>query len=106
MPFPKMFDTYVPSSMPEFFALVKLNPEYVPLQTLRAKITPPAGFMHTQRCYYIARALLHNGFPWQTPGVPQITREELSRRLYHACLLHHLGWGTNADLGAHPAHAM
>ncbi|KAJ6554337.1 hypothetical protein B0H19DRAFT_1153200 [Mycena capillaripes] len=121
MPFPKTFDAYVPSSAPEFFALAQLKPDYVPFKTLRSipldaehtasfeyskKLTPPSGFNHTLRCYYIALAILHNGFPSATPGVPQIALEELTRRLYHACILHDLGWTTTAEGRAHPAHAM
>ncbi|KAJ7481902.1 hypothetical protein FB451DRAFT_1444654 [Mycena latifolia] len=121
MPFPKTFDAYVPSSMQEFFFLAKLKPDYVSFETLQAipldsahtasseyskKITPPSGFMHSVRCYYLALAILYNGFPSDTPGVPQITLEELSGRLYHTCLLHDLGWTTTAEGRAHPAHAM
>ncbi|KAF7358005.1 hypothetical protein MVEN_00847500 [Mycena venus] len=121
MPFPKTFDAYVPCSIPEFFALAKLKPDYVPFDTLRSiqldpehtasfeyskRLTPPSGFMHTLRCYYIGLAILHNGFPSETPGVPQITLEELSRRLYHTCVLHDLGWTTTAEGRGHPAHAM
>ncbi|KAJ7468935.1 hypothetical protein B0H11DRAFT_2283868 [Mycena galericulata] len=45
-------------------------------------------------------------FPSATPGVPQITFEELNRRIYHTCILHDLGWTTTAEGRAHPAHAM
>ncbi|KAJ6597531.1 hypothetical protein DFH09DRAFT_82319 [Mycena vulgaris] len=121
MPFPKTFDAYVPSDMQEFFALAKLKPGYVSFETLCAvpldtehtasfeyakRITTPSGFMHSVRCYYLALAILHNGFPSETPGVPQITLEELSSRLYHTCLLHDLGWTTTAEGRAHPAHTM
>ncbi|KAF8214627.1 hypothetical protein K438DRAFT_1801828 [Mycena galopus ATCC 62051] len=121
MPFHKTFDAYVPSNTPEFFALAKIKPEYVSLETLRSipldpehtasceyskRITPPAGFNHTLRCYYIALSILYNGFPSASPGVPQITLEELARRLYHACLLHDLGWSSTAEARTHGAHAM
>ncbi|KAJ7226935.1 hypothetical protein GGX14DRAFT_510454 [Mycena pura] len=120
MPFPKTFDAYVPSDTQKFFTLAKLKPEYVPLETLRAvpldpehtasfdyakKITPPAGFAHCIRCYYFSLAILHNGFPSGTPGVPQIPFAELAQRLYHACILHDLGWSTTAEAIAHPARA-
>ncbi|KAJ6595513.1 hypothetical protein DFH09DRAFT_1272862 [Mycena vulgaris] len=121
MPFPKTFDAYVPSSLQEFFALAKLKPDYVSFETLRAvpldpehtasleyakRMTPHTAFVHSIRCYYFTLAILHNGFPSGTPGVPQIAFEELSRRLYHACLLHDLGFTTTAEGMAHPAHAM
>ncbi|KAJ7321826.1 hypothetical protein DFH08DRAFT_888694 [Mycena albidolilacea] len=121
MSFLKTFDAYVPSNVQEFFALAKVNPEYVPFETLRTipldpehtasfeyakKITPHAGFIHSIRCYYFALAILRNGFPSGTPGVPQITFEELNRRLYHTCLLHDLGWTMTAEGREHPAHGM
>ncbi|KAF8145965.1 hypothetical protein K438DRAFT_1944846 [Mycena galopus ATCC 62051] len=121
MPLPKTFDAYVPSNVQEFFALAKVKADYVPFETLRAvpldpehsasfqyaqKITPHEGFIHSIRCYYFALAMLHNGFPSGTPGVPQITFEELNRRLYHTCLLHDLGWTMTDEGRGHPAHAM
>ncbi|KAJ6537286.1 hypothetical protein DFH09DRAFT_1400967 [Mycena vulgaris] len=121
MPFPKTVDAYVPCNIQEFFALAKLKPDYVPFETLRAvpldpahaasfeyakKIVPHFGFIHSIRCYYFALAVLHNGFPSGTPGVPQISFEELNRRIYHACILHDLGWTHTAEGRAHPARAM
>ncbi|KAJ6562413.1 hypothetical protein B0H19DRAFT_1144424 [Mycena capillaripes] len=121
MPFHRTFDAYVPSSTEEFFALAKVQADYVPFETLRSvpldpahtasfeyskKITPPEGFVHAIRCYYFALAMLHNGFPSETPGVPQITFEELNRRIYHTCILHDLGWTKTAEGRAHPANAM
>ncbi|KAJ7481891.1 hypothetical protein FB451DRAFT_1556064 [Mycena latifolia] len=121
MPFPKTFDAYVPSSLPELFALAKLKPDYVSFETLRAvpldpahaasfeyakKITPHYGFLHSLRCYYFALTILYNGFPSETPGVPQITFEELNRRIYHTCILHDLGWTTTTEGREHPAHGM
>ncbi|KAJ6624696.1 hypothetical protein B0H10DRAFT_2212482 [Mycena sp. CBHHK59/15] len=121
MPFSKTYDAFVPSNGPEFFALAKFKPDYVPFDALCAvplepahaasydyakRITPPMGFVHSVRCYYFALALLHNGFPSETPGVPQIAFEELARRLYHTCLLHDLGWSTNTEGRSHPAHGM
>ncbi|KAJ6481935.1 hypothetical protein C8R45DRAFT_1151140 [Mycena sanguinolenta] len=121
MPFPKTFDAYVPSNTKELFGLAKFKPDYVSFETLRSvpldpahtasfeyaqKITPHEGFLHSIRCYYFALAMLHNGFPSQTPGVPQITFEELSRRLYHTCILHDVGWTTTAEGRGHPAAAM
>jgi hypothetical protein len=122
MPFPQTFDAYVPSNTIDFLALSKIKSDYVPFEILDAavpldfaakatfayskKITPPAVFVHVLRTFYFALALLYNGFPSGTPGVPQIAFQELSTRLYHACVLHDLGW-TNTTLGLdHPAHAM
>ncbi|KAF7342171.1 hypothetical protein MVEN_01804900 [Mycena venus] len=121
MPFPKTFDAYVPSNQQELFALAKIKPDYVPFESLRSipldpahtasfeyakKITPHEGFLHSIRCYYFALAILHNGFPSGTPGVPQITFEELNRRIYHTCILHDLGWTTTQEGRAHLAGAM
>ncbi|KAJ7303031.1 hypothetical protein DFH08DRAFT_56816 [Mycena albidolilacea] len=121
MPFPKTFDAYVPSNPPDLFALANIKPDYVSLEALRAvpldaahaasyeyakKITPHEGFIHSVRCYYFALAILYNGFPSETPGVPQISFEELARRLYHTCILHDLGWSTTAEGTGHLAAAM
>ncbi|KAK7042164.1 hypothetical protein R3P38DRAFT_3309563 [Favolaschia claudopus] len=99
MSFPKTFDAYVPTNVDDFFALAKVDPKYVSLDTLRS-------FVHSIRCYYFALAILYSGFPSETPGVPQITFEELARRLYHTCLLHDLGWTMTDEGRAHPAHGM
>ncbi|KAJ7473543.1 hypothetical protein FB451DRAFT_1558721 [Mycena latifolia] len=108
--FPKTFDAYVPSSLLELFALAKLKPAYVAFETLRAipldpahaasseyakKITPHFALLHSLWCYYFALAILYNGFPSETSGVPQITFEELNRRLCYTCILHDLGWTTS-----------
>ncbi|KAF8145958.1 hypothetical protein K438DRAFT_1991232 [Mycena galopus ATCC 62051] len=121
MPFPKTFDAYLPSNGKDLFDLAKIKPDYVPFETLRSvpldpahaasleyarKITPHEGFLHSIRSYYFALAILHNGFPSETPGVPQITFEELNRRIYHTCILHDLGWTTTAEGHAHLAAAM
>lgn len=62
--------------------------------------------MHSVRCYYFALAILHNGFPSKTPGVPQISFEDLHNRLFYACILHDLGLTVHPEALAHPAHAM
>ncbi|KAJ7707205.1 hypothetical protein B0H14DRAFT_3643671 [Mycena olivaceomarginata] len=49
---------------------------------------------------------MHNGFPSGNPGVPQITFEELQKRLYHACVMHDLGWTSHPDGLNHPARKM
>ncbi|KAJ6550174.1 hypothetical protein B0H19DRAFT_1237182 [Mycena capillaripes] len=122
MTFSKTFDAYVPSNGPEFLALSKIQPDYVPFTTLQAvvidraskgdsfayakRLTPPAVFAHVVRCFYFALALLYTGFPSGTPGAAQIGFEELSLRLYHTSLLHDLGWSNNTEVVKHPAHAM
>ncbi|KAJ7362524.1 hypothetical protein DFH08DRAFT_841054 [Mycena albidolilacea] len=122
MAFTKTFDAYVPSNGPDFFALSKLKPDYVPFTTLQAvvidpaakadsfayakRLTPPAVFAHVLRCFYFALALMYTGFPSGTPGVAQIGFEELSLRLYHTSLLHDVGWSNSTEALNHPAHAM
>ncbi|KAF7342144.1 hypothetical protein MVEN_01802100 [Mycena venus] len=121
MPFPKTFDAYVPSDGKEFFKLAKFVPNYVPLAELQAvalddahhasfalaeKITPPATFAHCSRVYFFGLAMLYNGFPSESPGVPQITLEELVRRWYHCAMLHDLGLTKNEEALRHPANAM
>ncbi|KAJ6624750.1 hypothetical protein B0H10DRAFT_2005976, partial [Mycena sp. CBHHK59/15] len=121
MPFPKTFDAYVPSDGKEFFELAKFKPAYVSLAELQAvaldaahqasfalaeKITPPATFAHCSRCYFFGMAMLYNGFPSETPRVPQISLEELTRRWYHCAILHDLGLTKDPEALAHPANAM
>jgi hypothetical protein len=121
MPFLKTYDAYVPSDGKEFFRTAKFVPNYVPLTELQAvtldaphhasfalaeKLTPPATFVHCSRVYFFGLAMLYNGFPSQTPDVPQISFEELTRRWYHCALLHDLGLSKNAEALAHPANAM
>ncbi|KAK7042207.1 hypothetical protein R3P38DRAFT_2511239 [Favolaschia claudopus] len=121
MSLPKTFDAYVPSDGKEFFELAKFAPKYVPLSELQAiplekahhssfafaqRITPPATFVHCSRVYFFGLGMLYNGFPSQTPGVPQISAEELVRRWYHCALLHDLGLTKSPEALAHPANAM
>ncbi|KAJ7481937.1 hypothetical protein FB451DRAFT_1444720 [Mycena latifolia] len=121
MPFAQTYDAFVPSNYSAFLAGANFTAGYVPFETLSAvpldaahvatyqfskKITPHYAFLHAIRCFYFALALLYNGFPSGTPGVPQIAFEELAGRLYHASLLHDLGWSTTPEARAHPAHAM
>ncbi|KAF8185783.1 hypothetical protein K438DRAFT_1973631 [Mycena galopus ATCC 62051] len=110
--FPKQFDTLLPSNNKDLFELAKIKPDYVSFETLRSvpldpahaasleyarKITPYEGFIHLIQCYYFALAILHNGFPSATQGVPQIAFAELNRGIYHTCILHDLGWTTTAE---------
>ncbi|KAJ7211932.1 hypothetical protein B0H12DRAFT_1156529 [Mycena haematopus] len=121
MPFPQTFDVYVPSNTLDLLALSKIKPDYVPFEILDGvpldvaapatfayakRLTSPAIFFHVLRTFYFALALLYNGFPSGTPGVPQIAFEELTLRLYHTCILHDLGWSNTAEVQDHPAHAM
>jgi cyanamide hydratase family protein with HD domain len=120
---PKTFDAFVPSNFLELFDLAKIRPDYISFDALRAvplddahvaattyteKHLPNSAFAHSLRTYYFALAILHNGFPSETPGTPQITFEELQKRLYYACVMHDLGWTTHPgpDGVDHPAHAM
>ncbi|KAJ7165374.1 hypothetical protein C8R46DRAFT_662995 [Mycena filopes] len=121
MSFPKTFDAYVPSDLTAFFALGKFKPDYVSFDSLRAvpldpahktsldyakKITSTAGLNHSVRTYYFSLALLHGGFPSATSDVPQITFEELNRRIYHTCILHDLSWSQAPECRSHPARGM
>ncbi|KAF8168801.1 hypothetical protein K438DRAFT_1983661 [Mycena galopus ATCC 62051] len=120
---PKTFDAFVPRNFLELFDLAKIRPDYISFDALRAvplddahvaattyaeKHLPNSAFAHSLRTYYFALAILHNGFPSETPGTPQITFEELQKRLYYACVMHDLGWTTHPgpDGVDHPAHAM
>ncbi|KAF7354713.1 hypothetical protein MSAN_01385200 [Mycena sanguinolenta] len=70
------------------------------------RLNSPAIFFHVLRTFYFALALLYNGFPSGTPGVPQIAFEDLTLRLYQTCVLHDLGWSNTTEVQDHPAHAM
>ncbi|KAF7305460.1 hypothetical protein HMN09_00798700 [Mycena chlorophos] len=121
MAFPQTFDAYVPSDWPKLFAQAKITPTYIPFETLKAvpldaehnaskiyaeRLTPPRGFAHSNRAYYFSLAILANGYPSNTPGVAQISFEDLVRRLYHTCILHDVGWTTSSEGRTHPANAM
>ncbi|KAF7290697.1 hypothetical protein MIND_01310000 [Mycena indigotica] len=121
MGFPPTFDAYVPSSLENLLSSGKITPGYVSFDTLRQvpldlehtasmqysqKITPPAGFDHCVRVYYFSLAILANGFPSQSMIVEQIPFADLAKRLYHACILHDLGWSSVSEGREHPAHAM
>ncbi|KAF7319252.1 hypothetical protein HMN09_00262700 [Mycena chlorophos] len=122
MSLPATFDAYVPSNLKQFFALAKLQPTYVAFSSLHntvpadaehaasldysRKMVPHEGFLHSLRCYYFALGILYGGFPSNSPGVPQIAAEELMQRLYHAALLHDLGWTDKPEGRTHLAAAM
>ncbi|KAJ7847814.1 hypothetical protein B0H14DRAFT_2510336 [Mycena olivaceomarginata] len=118
---PKTFDAFVPSNFPDFLALAKIRPDYISFDAFRSvpiddahkaataytqKHLATSAFNHSLRTYYFALAIMHNGFPSGTPGVPQITFEELQKRLYHACVMHILGWTSHPDGLNHPARKM
>ncbi|KAJ7050405.1 hypothetical protein C8F01DRAFT_1264081 [Mycena amicta] len=104
MALPETFDAYVPSNLKAFFSLARLQPTYVPFDTLHRAVpldsehtasfehsknlVPHEGFIHSIRCFYFALGILYSG------------------RLYHTALLHDLGWTDKEEGLAHPAHAM
>jgi cyanamide hydratase family protein with HD domain len=121
MPFPATFDAFVPANFSDFLASANIQPNYVSFDTLNSfpfdiaqkasyeyaqRLLPKIGFLHVLRTYFYALVILFNGFPSGTPGVPQITFQELNTRLYHAAILHDLGWTPGPDSVTHPAHAM
>ncbi|KAF5364962.1 hypothetical protein D9758_008150 [Tetrapyrgos nigripes] len=119
---PKTFDAFVPCNIPDFLALAKdAQPRYVPLAELRhpdlekeykpssdfaEKLETKLIFDHSLRMYYFSLLILHSGFPSGTPGVPQITREELFKRVFLASILHDLALSNDDFVLKHPAHAM
>ncbi|KAJ7321856.1 hypothetical protein DFH08DRAFT_941786 [Mycena albidolilacea] len=118
---PKTFDAFVPSNLPDFLASAEIRPDYISFDALRAvpidnahkaattyteQHLATSAFAHSLRTYYFALAIMHNGFPSGTPGVPQISFEELQKRLYHACVMHDIGWTSHPDGLNHPARKM
>ncbi|KAF5332323.1 hypothetical protein D9758_016124 [Tetrapyrgos nigripes] len=120
---PKTFDAFVPCNIPDFLARAKdAQPRFVPLTELRhpeiekaykpssdlaEKLETKPIFDHSLRMYYFSLLILHSGFPSGTPGVPQITREELFKRVFLTCILHDITFNANDDFVLkHPAHAM
>jgi hypothetical protein len=61
---------------------------------------------HCLRTYYFALAILNNGFPSNTPSVPQIARDELLKKVYLTCLLHDIGFSAHQDVTSHPTRDM
>ncbi|KAJ7617225.1 hypothetical protein FB45DRAFT_1104466 [Roridomyces roridus] len=121
MVFSSTYDAFVPSNYTQFFSL-GIQPHYVPFNTLNAsfipdlaqqasftyakRFTPPTVFLHCLRVFYFGLAMLYNGFPSQTPGVAQISFNELSSRFYHAAVLHDIAWSSDPIVTADPAHGM
>ncbi|KAF5364966.1 hypothetical protein D9758_008154 [Tetrapyrgos nigripes] len=119
---PKTFDAFVPCNIPDFLAKAKdAKPRFVPLTELRhqdlEKAYKPSSdlaerletkpvFNHSLRMYYFSLLILHSGFPSGTPGIPQITREELFKRVFLACILHDVAFSNDDFILKHPAHGM
>lgn len=122
MPLPQTFDAFVPSNFGQLVARANFKPTYISLEELKTfdaiavefqksyelskKLYPEVILSHCVRMYYYSLAILHSGFPSNTPLVPQITREELIKRVYLGVILHDLGLSTHAEAVAHPAHEM
>ncbi|TFY72943.1 hypothetical protein EVG20_g62 [Dentipellis fragilis] len=121
MSFPETVDAYVPRDIVPFLQHSTIQPTYVPLSTLRSislddtllasriyatRITEPTLYAHAERCYLFSLAILANGFPSNTPGVPQIPFAELHTRLFHTTILHDLGLTYAPEALEHPARAM
>ncbi|KIK63991.1 hypothetical protein GYMLUDRAFT_241215 [Collybiopsis luxurians FD-317 M1] len=122
MPLPEKFDAFVPSNFVELLAQSNFQPAPLKLAELREldssivtfgsslklaeKLYSQLLFNHCQRCYYFALAILSNGFPSNSPSVPQIPRETVVKELYLTCLLHDFGLSTHIDTTTHPAHDM
>ncbi|KAA1473893.1 hypothetical protein DENSPDRAFT_840424 [Dentipellis sp. KUC8613] len=121
MSFPETVDAYVPRDIVPFLQHSSIKPKYIPFSTLRhvplddtllasrvyaAQITEPSLYAHAERCYLFSLAVLANGFPRNTPGVPQISFAELHTRLFHTTILHDLGLTYAPEALEHPAGAM
>ncbi|KAJ7581726.1 hypothetical protein C8J56DRAFT_1029246 [Mycena floridula] len=117
------FDAYVPTKTTELLALSTFQPKYVPFKIIHdqylelerafestylysKRMTTPETFRHSQRLIHYGLALLHAGFPQNTPGVAQISSAELSKRFYLAAIMHDLAITTDHEALSHPAHAM
>ncbi|KAJ7590204.1 hypothetical protein C8J56DRAFT_937095, partial [Mycena floridula] len=117
------FDAYVPSKTTELLALSTFDPKYVSFKIIHdqylelqrtfestylysKRMTAPETFKHSERMVHYALALLQTGFPKNTPGVAQISFEELSKRLYLGIILHDIGITNHPEALAHPAHGM
>ncbi|KAJ7869947.1 hypothetical protein B0H14DRAFT_3440424 [Mycena olivaceomarginata] len=104
-----------------FLALSKIQPDYVPFETLRAvpldtaaaetltyakRVTLHVSVLHVLRTSILRWPSSTTVFPFRMPGGPHITFEELALPVYHACLLHNLGLANTSAVLAHPANAM
>ncbi|KAJ7598481.1 hypothetical protein C8J56DRAFT_881108 [Mycena floridula] len=117
------FDAFVPTTVAEILESFIFQPKFVPFDTIHNEylelqssfestflfvqnITTPNTFRHSERMVHYGLALLHTSFPQNTPGVPQISFSELSKRFYLAAIMHDIGLTNNTEALAHPAHAM
>ncbi|KAJ7847804.1 hypothetical protein B0H14DRAFT_3674664 [Mycena olivaceomarginata] len=119
---PKTFDAFVPSNFPDFLALAKIRPDYISFDALRSVPIDDAhkaataytenhlatsAFDHSLRTYYFALAVMHNGFSFRNSwGCPRSPLKSSRRGLYHACVMHDLGWTSHPDGLNHPARKM
>ncbi|TFY79783.1 hypothetical protein EWM64_g4231 [Hericium alpestre] len=121
MSFPAAVDAFVPRDFKEFTMCSKTNSGYISLSTLQSialdakqiasrdyasRIEEPTLYRHCERSYLFGLAIVANGFPSGTPGVPQIPFAELQNRLFHANMLHDVGLAQHSEVVGHPAHAM
>ncbi|KAJ7853388.1 hypothetical protein B0H13DRAFT_1904116 [Mycena leptocephala] len=112
MTFPKLFDAYVPSNGPEFFAAANFTPTYVPFSTLRAVAIDPVAQATSFAVQppppvllLFARAAAH-GLPLRHARGAAITSAELALRVYHTSLLHDVGFSALPEATTHPTHTM
>ena len=118
---PATFDAFVPTNVPDFAKAANLSAQYVPFADVNAlfleadekfsathayvaTVNSPAILTHNIRVMLYAYALLHTGFPSQTPSVPQISSGELTDRIYLAAMLHDLGLWKDEKALQHLAH--
>jgi cyanamide hydratase family protein with HD domain len=122
MPLPETFDAFVPSNFASLLTRANFHPSHIRLAELKElddslmpfkksfelaeKLYTQTLLDHCLRTYYFALAVLNNGFPSNTPSVPQIACDELVRQVYLTCLLHDFGLSTHQDVISHPARDM
>ncbi|THV04393.1 hypothetical protein K435DRAFT_850852 [Dendrothele bispora CBS 962.96] len=118
---PETFDAFVPSTITDLLSRANFKARYIPLSSLRSidfekQFKPSYDLMqtvdsdavvnHCLRCYYFSLLILHSGFPSNTPGVRQITREELFKRVFLTSILHDVALSHHESILNHPAHGM
>ncbi|KAK7457105.1 hypothetical protein VKT23_010407 [Stygiomarasmius scandens] len=121
MSVPETFDAFVPSAASDLISRATFQARYVPLSVLRdldfekqfkasydlaQKVDTTAVFNHCLRCYYFSLLILHSGFPSNTPGVAQISRDELFKRVYLTSVLHDVALSHDELVLTHPARGM
>ncbi|THU99015.1 hypothetical protein K435DRAFT_777203 [Dendrothele bispora CBS 962.96] len=118
---PETFDAFVPSTIPDLLSRANFKARYIPFSSLRSldlenqfkpsydlmrKVDTDAVLNHCLRSYYFSLLILHSGFPSNTPGVRQITREELFKRVFLTSVLHDVAFSHHESVLNHPAHGM